>query len=771
MALTPQQIEDIRQKVERQREQPVQSTPPQTGAINFAETVQPKKKGNRVLGFLGNVGKALIKSERRLGETLGQSAGIVGVGKQQLKRSKQTVARIDRIIEGLKEAEKGTPVYDSLLEQLKIEARGERSQDAVQELKDIAPASKKTGLQIAGEAAGVGIDIVGAGVLGSKAGTVARVAPSGILKGAIGGAKTGFKAGALFGGAHGVAESVQEGETDVRDIAVEGLKQGAIGAAAGVVLGGAVGGLGGHFNRKKEIAQLLKKSPTEQTKGVLKFTTKQTGKITKDKIARQAFSVGIDESDVAVIKSMTPQEKRIAQKMYKISKEAASNKLFSKQAVQEPGKSLVDEVRFVIGQRQMVGKKLGEVVRGMNDDAVDVTRIANDFNDELGNAGIKLGEKGKLNFINSRFANNARAKQLLQGVYDDIRPRKGISTITPQKANVVRQRIFDDLNLGKMKNELTSNDVRILQNVRNQLDEPLIQISDKYRKLATKYARLSGAIERFNKLMGSDFQISDDLAKLRAGEVGRRVLGKASSRPLSMIEEIENIASEFGYKGLPKGSIRKQFIFADFLEDLFGTTQKQSLRGQVAKGVGDFEEASSIVSDLSRGKPLSAATKSVMKGINLARGHTPESQKKAVEGLLGLSDDSVDLISGIVAKGDDTITKQLNIRTPKGLAFRDDFIQQRLKDAAAKVELRITGNIRGEAFRTPEARAISTLKVGNITSPKEFLNTVIKKMKDVDIRIDDELRDMIKATAAELGQRITNFRNTGLNANQLFKKL
>jgi hypothetical protein len=74
-----------------------------------------------------------------------------------------------------------------------------------------------------------------------------------------------------------------------------------------------------------------------------------------------------------------------------------------------------------------------------------------------------------------------------------------------------------------------------------------------------------------------------------------------------------------------------QLIFSDFLENVFGTSQTRSLRGQVARGTGDaITEAMSSIPTSATGAAV-AATKKV---VNYANKKTPEEAIFALRKLL-----------------------------------------------------------------------------------------------------------------------------------------
>ncbi len=518
------------------------------------------------------------------------------------------------------------------------------------------------------EAVGVGLEI---GSYLIPGGAVKKGVTQTFKQGVIQGVKTGSKVGLAGGSMMGAGQGLQEENATVGSVAGKTVTGGVAGAVGGAVVGGVLGGVSQRINRKAEIEKMLNedisgynqvksfdtfvKDPNDvinQGKGLqstylnakravepkqlpveaVGYTTNSSRKLIKDIPAQKAISVGIDPTDVNFIKQATPEEKNIFKQMYNIAETASKDKMTTQRPVEKAGDVLIKNVKYLSNYKKSVGQKIGEEVKAMSTKPVNINNVFDDFTDELTSAGIKIREGGRLDFRNSIYRDSSSTQKLLQNAMNDVRPNiKGEVIRTSQRMDTIRKTIFENLDMAKKTNEVSGNAERILTNLRKSLNNSLEEVNPGYKALNTQYAKLSTALDQFNKLMGRDFNIESDIAKLRAGEVGNRILGNASSKPLSAINEIEKIARELGYK--TNISARKQFLFAYFLEDLFGTTQTRSLRGQVGKGVGDAEEAINIAGDVIKGN----APGLLKKGYNLIRGITPDKQKEAVKQLINVS--------------------------------------------------------------------------------------------------------------------------------------
>lgn len=495
---------------------------------------------------------------------------------------------------------------------------------------------QKTGVsgakQIAGEGLEAATNIAGLAI-GGSAGKTALTAPNTFVKGAIAGAKAGAATGGLYGGGLGTAKALQE-DKSAGEIVTAGITGGVVGAGTGAITGGLIGGttgaIRGYNQRQLAIKEGL--AANRQPTDVIEYSKDPvTGKVKIDPIAKKAIDQGIDPVDVQFIKNASPEDKGAFREMYKIAESASTDKTVTRQPVEVAGKSLVNQVKYLDTVRRDVGNQLGKVAKAMPQQPVDITPVVNRFVENLDDAGIAIGDKGMLNFDSSRYADQPAVQKQLQQAYSAISKGK----LNPSSIISTRQRIFTNRNYGKAANEIIPGDNvdRIIGELYDTLDEPLKSLNPAYAELAQKYAQTSNVIREFGSSIGKNFDLSDELTNLRAGEVGQRILGNASAKPLALIQNISDTAKGLGYKGTE--NIRDQFLFSSMLQDpkldVFKPTQTSSLRGQVARGAMD------VVKDF-KGGFVSGVSNLAEKGLKSAEGVNTESKRQALQGLIGLGD-------------------------------------------------------------------------------------------------------------------------------------
>jgi hypothetical protein len=276
-----------------------------------------------------------------------------------------------------------------------------------------------------------------------------------------------------------------------------------------------------------------------------------------------------------------------------------------------------------------VGHELGVVRSKLADVPVDVAGTADNFYKDLSDAGISVTDEG-LDFTKSKYANVPKIQKILESVHQRIAAAG--ETPNVKAVDLIRQQLGTEVDLGTLEGNLDKSAKRILQKVYASLGEDITFIDPQYAELSDQYSKLSTAMDYFQRALGKDFEATNLKSSLKAGEVGRRMLGNAASRPLAIVENIQDLARAYGYnKNIDS---RSQILFANFLEDLFGTTQSQSLQSQMTKGVNAAEEASGALTDVATGNASGLLSKAVRKGLNLVRNITPERQIEAVRALI-----------------------------------------------------------------------------------------------------------------------------------------
>lgn len=646
-------------------------------------SVEPEKSmPEKIAGGVGGFFKGIVQNTLNLGQTVAASQLKDDPHFQNYERSQRELqATRDQVFKRVKQKQARGEDASQLIQMLKDTAMSD-SRDVYG---DLSASLDKTNLQVGAEFAGLALDIASFGSLPGvakgavtgqmfKAGAqqagkaVAQQAPS-ILRGAAQGAWTGLKYGTGFGAAYGAQRAVAGGETDVGDIATEAGTGAVTGAAVGGALGGVLGGAGGAWQKHKYNA-IQKAEATMASPEGWKYNRTPKGAV-DDFATTESLRQGFDDVDVKFIKTSSPGDQAAYRKIYKISEQGAADKVFGMKhnRMEVPGAKLNERVQYLATQRKAAGVKVGEAVKNMPNQMADITDDTfRPFMDDLTEAGVALGEGNKLDFSRSQFAWDTGLQKTIQQVYDDIAPNaQGIVTRTPRQIWTTKNKMHNALDLAKKTNTLVGNGERILTKAYGTLDDVLVNTSDDYARAAKTYAETSNAIRDYNALMGKDFKLSDEVANLRAGEVARRLTGHATSRTTAVVNQIDDLAKQLGYKS--DESIANQVVFAaDILEQpgVFKTAPG-SLRGQAGRGVADVVETGV---DAARGRYGTLLERGATKAYEKFADINPEAKKRALRMLIGLEKAPV-AKPGMMSRLGQKLSSPVKVEPSAGMAIKD----------------------------------------------------------------------------------------------------
>jgi len=446
------------------------------------------------------------------------------------------------------------------------------------------------------------------------------------------GVKLGAKMGAIDGALQSTGQVLQkEGEKANLASAMQITAGTGIGATIGAMVGGGMP----LFKAIREWAKRGGKQFTaevieEAGTGLRKVKIEEVPLKSQPMDVRMAVKRGIGMPEANLMQNASEADKVIFRKMYELAEQGEKSLKITRRPVAEVGDTMLSRVKYINNVRQKTGRQLGELVESMPSDTLDVIPQHNGFLDELKRAGVKV-KKEALDFSQSRWAGkkSGTIRSNLTQLYDDLKEE----ALSPQRIHTIRQRIFDDLQLGKQQKVISGYAETIMKKTDYSLSRVLEEISPQYRKLNAIYAQTSGSINGFYNLVGRKWSgQTDDLLSLRAGEVGQRVLGNASAQPLAVLEELERTAIENGFKA--RDSVLDQILFVDFLEDLFGTTQTRGLRGQVSRAGVEAAETFARGVEAVSGRP-SGLLGLAEKAYQRVKKVTPKAQKEIVRKLIG----------------------------------------------------------------------------------------------------------------------------------------
>lgn len=289
---------------------------------------------------------------------------------------------------------------------------------------------------------------------------------------------------------------------------------------------------------------------------------------------------GVDDAAIKLIKESTLSETTLYKSLVEKAK-VRSGDLLAEQPKVIIGQEFMKPVDHLLKVRSSVGSKLGAVRTNLSNAPMDVTQQWREFRAYLDGKGITVDKNGRFTGSGS-MAKSDLAE--LQKMYDEIRPDKTGKVVRSQKwLDEWSQRTYKEYDLRQAREQTFSDDVtKTAEKARSIFKQALPK---EYRVLSTQYSETMKPIQEVVKLLGYKGDIDKLTTKeIKAAEVALRVIGNASDRPQSVIDELLRVSEKYGYKS--DVDLKKVIIFADALEDVYpNITPKRGLTGSTARGV------------------------------------------------------------------------------------------------------------------------------------------------------------------------------------------
>lgn len=656
---------------------------------NITEDIATVDKPNGVLGFLGRV--TGVESLAR------GTAAMINAPAEEKRRNSMLSENEEvqnNLLAGLKDArERGDTRAVANLERELQRFTDESSarMEGMAKRVDLGVSNREvigSAIRTAGTIASAGT--FGGGATGKLSAitapklTSANTVGRGVLQGAGAGLTTGAKAGAVFGGLSGVATGIEEGK-GVLETAFESAKQATVSGLFGGAVGGVVGGVGGGFqaktNRANELKELL--SNTDNVDDALsKVTTKATetvddvavpatkttqvtnkvnpqplkdratagfktenGKVVADKKAQALLKQGVQDTDVAIMQSFSPEDAKAAKEMVAIAKETARTGIPNQRQQEVVGRAFMKRAKDVETLNRTAGGQIDDIARTqLAGKPVNASKATDQFFNQLERDGVdidalrlaKTKDEIAQAFEGSSYEGLDTVQRTLKTVLKRVDPDLAGADMDGLALHRAKRFIDNQVTYGKNAEGLVGDAERLLKSLRTNIDDVLDTTFPDYNTANTQYKETIDALDEMRRLIGRDFIGSGDIANLRAGEVMNRLLGQASAKPMSSLQNLENVSRKYG--NTYSDNVLKQIRFADLLDDIYQTVPKGSLQGRVTDSVAEgINQSVGFMERMRQGGLISATIDTAGDIAKNATGITPEARQKAVEEFLGLA--------------------------------------------------------------------------------------------------------------------------------------
>lgn len=337
-----------------------------------------------------------------------------------------------------------------------------------------------------------------------------------------------------------------------------------------------VGETAGRFlrDKKDDIGDALVGAKERIAPNVARKASEKAAVKALDPQGQKAVRSGILRRDVEAFTSANDKERDILKSMVKAAEDNTNNR-----GTTHPsdlvGKEMNRRIKLLDDERKVVGKELGEQVRGLKDKDLlssAEAKIAGKMGNEAGRTyrngtevvqdqvikrldevpgleGIKMGEgeggKAVLDFTDTALSGSQSkaARDELQALFDDITGRN------PYQLHRLRQEIFESLGGKKAAQlQLTETQEQGMDAIREGIADALELASDGYKAINAEYRSLVTPLKEMRKFYKGTEGAAEDVLDAKAGLLARRLTSNVASAP-----ELRRILDEVGAQLAKRG--------------------------------------------------------------------------------------------------------------------------------------------------------------------------------------------------------------------------
>lgn len=333
---------------------------------------------------------------------------------------------------------------------------------------------------------------------------------------------------------------------------------------------------------------------------------------------------GGNPGDAAILREANPKERIVMKRMFDLAEKNVGTRAPDQRPLGMAGEKIIDNINKIDDFRKDAWVRMDAAAKVLPNKPLDISSAKNIFGTFLEDNSVKITGEG-LDFSQSVFRDNVSAQKEIFSLWSDL--AKGQAR--PAEIITIRKRLFNSLKLVNDKKDIYGPMKTVMSMVRDELNKPLAAVSDAYAQAATDYAITRGTLSDWYKKVGLEYvEGFKPAGDVKVAQVMKRFLGNAAGDYVSLLEQTDNVFKHFGFQ--PSINVKNLLRWDAAIEDIFGTTQTQSLRGQVSGGVGDaINPAVDVL--MGRGKGL---LRTGAKIAGKALGMTKEAQRKAYADLL-----------------------------------------------------------------------------------------------------------------------------------------
>lgn len=318
----------------------------------------------------------------------------------------------------------------------------------------------------------------------------------------------------------------------------------------------------------------------------------EAGRIVDDSVAKEAIRQGFSEGDVQAAKVASSGTKKRMKQMLNIRKqiEGNSRKAMDMRPSDVIGESFLERLKYIRGVANDARTELNQIAETrLAGKQVNTDSVADDFAKVMDDLDIDNGlidtstTPPKVDFTGSMISKDPTSQKVIQDVIDLLFEVDDSSALRAHKMKRQLDAMIDFNK--KSKDGLTEAGRNAAKAVRASLNKVIREVDDDYARVNDTLSASLDAMNGIEKAVGPSIDIWGVGNAKAIGQDFRSLMSnnKTRVRLENALNTVDDLAQEFG--GVFTDDIKQLALFNKTLDDRFGNTARTSIGGEIQTGV------------------------------------------------------------------------------------------------------------------------------------------------------------------------------------------
>jgi len=313
------------------------------------------------------------------------------------------------------------------------------------------------------------------------------------------------------------------------------------------------------------------------------------------KLVTDAVKQGYEPNDIKFLSTISEADKPALQEMMKLAEEGATDKrklALGKRPMDVVGDSTLAPLKEIQKINRTAGEAVDSTARALTGTKVDTSTLSEKALQLLSDNGITITMKpngqNTLNFSKSIFKKTPAVTKVIQNALSDM-PNL---TSDAYDLHKFKKSLDEVVEYGTGGEGLKGKSQSILKQIRALTDDTLDSNFADYNKANTDFRKTRDLLDTAHDTFGNKLDFLSTQANKEVGGKMRALFSERSTmRPklFNFLSEVQNTAKEYGVK--MDVNPADQALYAQLLEDVYGTPAITGFKSQVGKGVEDAVDA------------------------------------------------------------------------------------------------------------------------------------------------------------------------------------